>query len=116
MHVTGVAGYTRGTSRRGTGHAGQRSRPSAPGSRSGRHHATSWHHATNWASWHHATSWASWHHATSWAGWHHATNWHRAGSRSGWRRVARELVLVAVFGAVYEYIGKHMVQAGGAAA
>src|SRR5882724_7678523 len=92
MHVTGVAGYTRGTSRRGTGHVGKRGRQSTPGSRGG------------------------WHHATSWGGWHHATNWHRVASWSGWRRAARELALVAVLGAVYEYIGKHMVQAGGAAA
>jgi hypothetical protein len=41
--------------------------------------------------------------------------WHRVAGWSGWRRVARELVLVAVFAAVYEYIGKNMVQAGGAA-
>lgn len=34
----------------------------------------------------------------------------------GWRRLARELVLVAVFLAVYEEIRWHMVQAGGAAA
>jgi len=35
---------------------------------------------------------------------------------AGWRRVARELVLVAVFLAVYEEIRWNMVQAGGAAA
>jgi membrane-associated phospholipid phosphatase len=35
---------------------------------------------------------------------------------AGWRRVARELVLVAAFLAVYEEIRWHMVQAGGAAA
>ena len=43
--------------------------------------------------------------------------WRRAiGHLAGWRRVARELVLVAVFLAVYEEIRWHMVQAGGAAA
>src|SRR6266516_4092606 len=43
--------------------------------------------------------------------------WHRAiGHLAGWRRVARELVQVAVFLAVYEEIRWHMVQAGGAAA
>ena len=35
---------------------------------------------------------------------------------AGWRRVARELVLVAVFLGVYEEIRWHMVQAGGPAA
>src|SRR6201995_2061792 len=39
--------------------------------------------------------------------------WRRGG---GWGRVARELVVVAVFLAVYEEIGWQMVQAGGAAA
>lgn len=34
----------------------------------------------------------------------------------GWHRVGRELVLLAVFAAAYEFIGKNMVQAGGAAA
>jgi hypothetical protein len=42
--------------------------------------------------------------------------WRRVAGWAGWRRVARELVLVAVFLAVYEEIGWHMVQAGGAAA
>src|SRR4029079_8723245 len=42
--------------------------------------------------------------------------WRRVAGRVGWRRVARELVLVAVFLAVYEEIGWHMVQAGGAGA
>ena len=50
----------------------------------------------------------------------HARSAGRRGARgagaSGWRRVARELVLVAVFLAVYEEIRWHMVQAGGAAA
>src|SRR5215475_10409900 len=50
----------------------------------------------------------------------HARSTGRRGARgagaSGWRRVARELVLVAVFLAVYEEIRWHMVQAGGAAA
>jgi hypothetical protein len=42
--------------------------------------------------------------------------WRRVAGWAGWRRVARELVLVTVFLAVYEEIGWHMVQAGGAAA
>ncbi len=42
--------------------------------------------------------------------------WRRVAGWAGWRRLARELVLVAVFLAVYEEIGWHMVQAGGAAA
>jgi PAP2 superfamily len=42
--------------------------------------------------------------------------WRRVAGWSGWHRVGRELVLLAVFAAVYEYIGKNMVQAGGAAA
>ena len=42
--------------------------------------------------------------------------WRRVAGRVSWRRVARELVLVAVFLAVYEEIRWHMVQAGGAAA
>jgi hypothetical protein len=42
--------------------------------------------------------------------------WRRVAGRVAWRRVARELVLVAVFLAVYEEIRWHMVQAGGAAA
>jgi hypothetical protein len=37
-------------------------------------------------------------------------------SWGGWRRVSRELVLIAVFLAVYEEIRDHIVQAGGAAA
>jgi PAP2 superfamily protein len=45
-----------------------------------------------------------------WGGWRRVAGW------SGWHRVGRELVLLAVFAAVYEYIGKNMVQAGGAAA
>jgi PAP2 superfamily len=43
------------------------------------------------------------------------SGWHRVAGWSGWRRVARELVLVVVLAAVYEYIGKNMVQAGWAA-
>ncbi len=50
----------------------------------------------------------------------HARNTGRRGASviraGGWQRVARELVLVAVFLAVYEEIRWHMVQAGGAAA
>jgi len=46
----------------------------------------------------------------TWAG----GSWSR--SHGGWHRVGRELVLVAVFAAAYEFIGKNMVQAGGAAA
>jgi membrane-associated phospholipid phosphatase len=54
----------------------------------------------------------------------HGASAGRAGARlrraarhlAGWRRVARELVLVAVFLAVYEEIRWNMVQAGGAAA
>jgi hypothetical protein len=42
--------------------------------------------------------------------------WRRVAGWAGWQRLARELVLVAVFLAVYEEIGWHMVQAGGAAA
>src|ERR1700760_1493892 len=42
--------------------------------------------------------------------------WRRGAGWAGWRRLARELVLVAVFLAVYEEIRWHMVQAGGAAA
>jgi hypothetical protein len=42
--------------------------------------------------------------------------WRRVAGWVSWRRVARELVLVAVFLAVYEEIRWHMVQAGGAAA
>ncbi len=42
--------------------------------------------------------------------------WRRVANRVRWGRVARELVLVAIFLAVYEEIRWHMVQAGGAAA
>jgi membrane-associated phospholipid phosphatase len=42
--------------------------------------------------------------------------WRRVAGRVRWGRVARELVLVAVFLAGYEEIRWHMVQAGGAAA
>jgi len=46
----------------------------------------------------------------------HARNTGRRGASviraGGWQRVARELVLVAVFLAVYEEIRWHMVQAG----
>ncbi len=44
------------------------------------------------------------------------SGWRRVAGRVGWRRVARELVLVAVLLAAYEEIRWHMVQAGGAAA
>src|SRR6266567_7943987 len=46
----------------------------------------------------------------------HAARYWAARHAAGWRRVARELMLVAVFLAVYEEIRWHMVQAGGAAA
>src|SRR6266536_1823696 len=46
----------------------------------------------------------------------HAVRYWAARHAAGWRRVARELMLVAVFLAVYEEIRWHMVQAGGAAA
>ena len=42
--------------------------------------------------------------------------WRRVAGRVGWRRVARELVLVAVLLAAYEEIRWHLVQAGGTAA
>src|SRR5262245_24273985 len=49
-------------------------------------------------------------------GWRQMAGWRRGAGWAGWWRVARELVLVAVFLAVYEEIRWHMVQAGGAAA
>jgi hypothetical protein len=51
-----------------------------------------------------------------WSGGRIAAGWQRVASRAGWWPVARELVLVGVFLAVYEEIRWHMVQAGGAAA
>src|SRR4051812_9546245 len=49
-------------------------------------------------------------------GWRRVAGWRRVVGWADWRRLARELVLVAVFLAVYEEIRWHMVQAGGAAA
>jgi hypothetical protein len=60
--------------------------------------------------------WGFWDRAVRWGGWHRVRGWHRVAGWAGWRRVARELLLVAVLAGAYEEIGRNMVQAGSAAA
>jgi hypothetical protein len=96
MHVTGATGYARGTGRRGTSRQGtsqqDRSRQDTSRQDTSRQ-GTSQRGAS-----------------VTRGGWHRVASW------GGWRRVSRELVLIAVFLAVYEEIRDHIVQAGGAAA
>jgi hypothetical protein len=113
MHVTGATGYVRGRSRRGTGGADKAGQQSTAVTRTGgatRTGGTARGGGATWTGGSWSASHGGWHRAVGWGGWRRAVGW------SGWRRVGREFLLLAVFAAAYEFIGKNMVQAGGAAA
>src|SRR2546421_814658 len=99
MYVTGATERVRGESRRGTGHVGKTGRQRTSVTQAGGSARADGAARAGGAT----RAGGIW--SGSHGGWHRVTGW------SGWRRVARELVLVAVFAAVYEYIGKNMVQA-----